>query len=79
MIDYSRNRGRNWDYSEKAVELLKEYKASFFFSFFVVVVERYSMCRATSWHYFVVLIVMEMVYDLLSPLLLSVELLTVGR
>jgi 5'-3' exoribonuclease 1 len=28
VIDYSKKQGRNWDYSEKAVELLKEYKAS---------------------------------------------------
>lgn len=29
VIDYSRKEGRNWDYSEKAVELLREYKACF--------------------------------------------------
>jgi 5'-3' exoribonuclease 1 len=27
VIDYSRKEGRNWDYSQKAVDLLKEYKA----------------------------------------------------
>ena len=35
VIDYSRKEGRYWEYSEKAVDLLREYKASFF----VVVVD----------------------------------------
>lgn len=26
VIDYSRKEGRNWDYSQKAVDLIKEYK-----------------------------------------------------
>lgn len=34
VIDYSRKDGRFWEYSEKAVELLKEYKASFFLYMF---------------------------------------------
>ena len=38
VIEYSRKQGRNWDYSEKAVELLKEYKVCFFFFFYFVVV-----------------------------------------
>ncbi|KAF8150162.1 exonuclease II [Crassisporium funariophilum] len=29
VIDYSRKEGRNWDYSQKAVDLLKEYKEKF--------------------------------------------------
>ncbi|KAF8805386.1 hypothetical protein BYT27DRAFT_6674914 [Phlegmacium glaucopus] len=29
VIDYSRKEGRNWDYSEKAIELLREYKSKF--------------------------------------------------
>ncbi|KAG2018391.1 exonuclease II [Coprinopsis cinerea AmutBmut pab1-1] len=29
VIDYSRKDGRNWEYSEKAVELIREYKAAF--------------------------------------------------
>jgi len=37
VIDYSKKDGRNWQYSEKAVELLVEYKASF--PFVVVVVD----------------------------------------
>ncbi|KAF8805373.1 hypothetical protein BYT27DRAFT_7258485 [Phlegmacium glaucopus] len=32
VIDYSRKEGRNWDYSEKAIELLREYKVNFPFS-----------------------------------------------
>ena len=31
VIDYSRKEGRNWEYSEKAVELLREYKVRSFF------------------------------------------------
>ena len=31
VIGYSKKDGRNWQYSEKAVELLIEYKASFSF------------------------------------------------
>jgi 5'-3' exoribonuclease 1 len=37
VIDYSKKEGRNWQYSEKAVDLLIEYKASLF----VAVDERY--------------------------------------
>lgn len=29
VIDYSRKNGRHWEFSDKAVELLKEYKAKF--------------------------------------------------
>ncbi len=29
VIDYSRKEGRHWEFSDKAVELLKEYKAKF--------------------------------------------------
>ncbi|KAF8805378.1 hypothetical protein BYT27DRAFT_7258489 [Phlegmacium glaucopus] len=29
VIDYSRKEGRNWDYSEKAIELPREYKSKF--------------------------------------------------
>ncbi|KAF9562573.1 hypothetical protein CPC08DRAFT_633933 [Agrocybe pediades] len=29
VIDYSRKEGRTWDYSQKAVDLIKEYKAKF--------------------------------------------------
>ena len=39
VIDYSKKEGRNWYYSEKAVELLIEYKVSF--SFVLRVDERY--------------------------------------
>ena len=39
VIDYSKKEGRNWYYSEKAVELLIEYKVSF--SFVLGVDERY--------------------------------------
>lgn len=28
VIDYSRKEGRHWEFSEKAVELLREYKVS---------------------------------------------------
>ena len=31
VIGYSKKDGRNWQYSEKAVDLLVEYKASLFF------------------------------------------------
>jgi 5'-3' exoribonuclease 1 len=40
VINYSKKEGRGWQYSEKAVELLIEYKASFFVVV-VVVDERY--------------------------------------
>lgn len=61
VIDYSRKEGRNWDYSEKAVELLREYKARLIFCCCYAILNNYSVCRATSRLYFVVLIVMEMV------------------
>ena len=56
VIGYSKKDGRNWQYSEKAVDLLVEYKASL--SYVVVVInERYLMIfmsRTTSRLYFVV-------------------------
>ncbi|KIM73458.1 hypothetical protein PILCRDRAFT_829129 [Piloderma croceum F 1598] len=29
VIDYSRKEGRNWEYSERAVELIRDYNSSF--------------------------------------------------
>jgi hypothetical protein len=33
VVDYTRKDGRHWEYSEKAVELIKEYKVRFPFQF----------------------------------------------
>ena len=71
VIDYSRKDGRNWDYSDKAVELLKEYKASYFFKNNNTIVPDICVnlplfCRANSRSFSVVLIVMGMVCDLVD-------------
>ena len=79
VIDYSKKEGRSWYYSEKAVELLIEYKARFFFLLLSTNdTERYSMCRTTSRLYFVVLIVMEMVYTIFVTSFMSAELTNCG-
>lgn len=80
VIDYSRKDGRNWDYSEKAVELLKEYKASFFFLCRLrndgtwILKPILPLDRANSRLCFVVLIAMEIVSEL-AALLWSLSLL----
>ena len=33
VIDYSRKEGRHWEFSEKAVELIREYRVGHFFDF----------------------------------------------
>ena len=62
VIDYSRKEGRNWEYSEKAVELLREYKVRSFSDFFFSL-KKIVLFRIHFQLFFVVLMVMEMVCE----------------
>jgi len=50
VIDYSRKEGRHWEFSGKAVELIREYKVGvpFFFLWFLVVADWVVVIRQSS-------------------------------